>query len=175
MVLPDAGRGARLHALRRAQHGKGFWIGELQAGQGVTGMRIADPVDSHDEEFWMWKVLSHGAREIAVYAWYPMNSGFESNGYGLINLDGTLTPRARAAGKVAQEIARNGGDLLATEPARAQVAVLFNRLSYMVGGSEPSLSKLGNATARFARRRAPRVLRAANSRGLRPSHGRGAR
>ena len=126
--------------------GKGFWVGELQAGQGVTGMRIAVPVDSHDEEFWMWKVVSHGAREIAVYAWYPMNSGYESNGYGLINLDGTVTPRSRAAGKTAQQIAQNGGDLLASEPAHAQVAVLFNRLSYMVGGSEPSLSKLGNAT-----------------------------
>ncbi|MGO8734956.1 MAG: beta-galactosidase [Terriglobia bacterium] len=139
---------AGLDFTRSAGHslGKGFWIGELQAGQGVTGMRIAEPVDSHDEEFWMWKVLSHGAREIAIYAWYPMSSGFESNGYGLINLDGTLTPRARAAGKVAQEMARNGGDLLATEPAGAQVAVLFNRLSYMVGGSQSSLSKLGNAT-----------------------------
>jgi len=139
---------AGLDFTRSAGHsaGKGFWIGELQAGQGVTGMRIAAPVDSHDEEFWIWKVLSHGAREIAVYAWYPMNSGFESNGYGLINLDGTLTPRARAAGMVAQQIAQNGADLLATEPARAQVAVLFNRLSYMVGGSQASLSKLGNAT-----------------------------
>ena len=139
---------AGLDFTRSAGHssGKGFWIGELQAGQGVTGMRIAGPVDSHDEEFWMWKVLSHGAREISVYAWYPMNSGFESNGYGLINLDGTLTARARAAGMVAQQIAQHGGDLLAAEPARAQVAVLFNRLSYMVGGSEPSLSKLGNAT-----------------------------
>ena len=138
---------AGLDFTRSAGHssGKGFWIGELQAGQGVTGMRIAEPVDSHDEEFWMWKVLSHGAREISVYAWYPMNSGYESNGYGLINLDGTLTPRSRAAGKVAEQIAQNGGDLLASEPARAQVAVLFNRLSYMVGGSEPSLSKLGNA------------------------------
>jgi beta-galactosidase len=126
--------------------GKGFWIGELQAGQGVTGMRIAAPTDSHDEEFWLWKVLSHGAKEIAVYAWYPMNAGFESNGYGLINLDGTLTPRSRTAGKVAQEIARNGSELLAATPARAQVAVLFNRLSYMVGGSQSSLSKLGNAT-----------------------------
>jgi beta-galactosidase len=139
---------AGLDFTRSAGHssGKGFWIGELQAGQGVTGMRIATPVESHDEELWMWKVLSHGAREIAVYAWYPMSSGYESNGYGLINLDGTLTPRARAAGKVAQQIAQNGADLLATEPARAQVAVLFNRLSYMVGGAEPSLSKLGNAT-----------------------------
>jgi beta-galactosidase len=126
--------------------GKGFWIGELQAGQGVTGMRIAEPVDSQDERYWIWKVVAHGAKQIAVYAWYPMSSGFESNGYGLINLDGTLTDRARAAGRVAQLIARNGSDLQAAQPAPAQVAILFNRLSYMVGGSEPSLSKLGNAT-----------------------------
>jgi beta-galactosidase GanA len=126
-------------------YGKGFWIGELQAGQGVTGMRIADPVVARDEEFWMWKVISHGAREIAVYAWYPMNSGYESNGYGLINLDGSLTDRAQAAGKVARLIERNAPDLLRAQPAPAQVAILFNRLSAMVGGAEPSLSKLGNA------------------------------
>src|SRR2546425_4520648 len=125
--------------------GKGFWVGELQAGQGVTGMRIADPVVSRDLEFWIWKVLSHGAREIAVYAWYPMNAGFESNGYGLINLDGTLTDRSRAAGNVARIISRHGPELLTAEPAPAQVAILFNRLSAMVGGAQPSLSKLGNA------------------------------
>src|SRR6185437_4391458 len=28
---------------------KGFWIGELQAGQGATGMRIASPVTPEDE------------------------------------------------------------------------------------------------------------------------------
>lgn len=126
-------------------HGKGFWIGELQAGQGVTGMRIAEPVTPHDLEFWMWKTISHGAREIAVYAWYPMSSGYESNGYGLINLDGTLTERARAAGGVARTIARNASGLLAAEPAPAPVAILYNRLSSMVGGAQPSLSKLGNA------------------------------
>jgi len=126
--------------------GKGFWIGELQAGQGVTGMRIADPVGPHDEEFWLWKVVSHGAKQISVYAWYPMNAGFESNGYGLINLDGTLTDRSRAAGRVAQVISRNAADLFGATPAPAQVAILFNRLSYMVGGAESSLSKLGNAT-----------------------------
>ena len=126
-------------------YGKGFWIGELQAGQGVTGMRIAEPVVAHDLEFWLWKALSHGARQIAVYAWYPMSSGYESNGYGLINLDGTLTDRARAAGRVAHIIARHAAEIRQATPAAAQVAVLFNRLSYMVGGAQPSLSKLGNA------------------------------
>lgn len=138
---------AGLDFTRSAGHsyGKGFWIGELQAGQGATGMRIADPVNGHDEQYWMWQVVAHGAREIAVYAWYPMSSGFESNGYGLINLDGTLTERARAAGQTAAAIGRHGQEIMHSTPAPAQVAILYNRLSYMVGGSQPSLSKLGNA------------------------------
>jgi beta-galactosidase len=138
---------AGLDFSRSAGHsyGKGFWIGELQAGQGVTGMRIAEPVTGHDEAYWMWQVISHGAREIAVYAWYPMNAGYESNGYGLINLDGTLTPRAREAGATAKAIARNAASINKAQPAPAQVAILYNRLSYMVGGTEPSLSTLGNA------------------------------
>ncbi|HKS94678.1 MAG TPA: beta-galactosidase trimerization domain-containing protein, partial [Terriglobia bacterium] len=116
-----------------------------QAGQGVTGMRIADPVDSHDEQFWLWQALAHGAREIAVYAWYPMSSGYESGGYGLINLDGSLTDRARAAGQVAGIVEKYSADFLAAKPASASVAILSNRLSSMVGGAEPSLSRLGNA------------------------------
>jgi beta-galactosidase GanA len=138
---------AGLDFSRSAGHSfhKGFWIGELQAGQGATGMRIATPVDARDERYWMWQVIGHGAREIAVYAWYPMNSGFESNGYGLINLDGTLTERAQTAGRTASIIARHGAEILQSTPAPAQVAILYNRLSYMVGGSQPSLSKLGNA------------------------------
>ncbi|HEV2350618.1 MAG TPA: beta-galactosidase [Terriglobia bacterium] len=126
-------------------YGKGFWIGELQAGQGATAMRIAEPVTGHDLEYWMWQVVSHGAREIAVYAWYPMNAGYESNGYGLIHLDGTLTDRSRAAGNVARIIASHAGELNIATPAPAQVAILYNRLSYMVGGEESSLAKLGNA------------------------------
>ncbi len=125
--------------------GKAFWIGELQAGQGTTGMRIPEPVTAHDVEYWMWQAVAHGAKEIAVYAWYPMSSGFESNGYGLTNLDGTLTDRARGAGRVAQILSQNVPSFLEAKPAAAQVAVFYDRLSYMVGGTQASLSKLGNA------------------------------
>jgi len=74
-----------------------------------------------------------------------MSSGYESNGYGLVNLDGSVTERARAAGDTARIIEAQAAALLAARPAPAQVAILYNRLSYMVGGTEPSLSKLGNA------------------------------
>jgi len=138
---------AGLDFTRSAGHafGKGFWIGELQAGQGATGMRIVDPVTAHDEEYWMWQVIAHGAREIAVYAWYPMSSGFESNGYGLVNLDGTLTDRAQTAGRTAKAIEHSAAGLNRAQPAPAQVAILYDRLSYLVGGSQSSLSNLGNA------------------------------
>lgn len=138
---------AGLDFTRSAGHtfGKGFWIGELQAGQGATGMRIAGPVKAHDEEFWIWQAVAHGAREIAVYAWYPMSSGFESNGYGLIDLDGTLTDRAKAAGSTARVIEQNARSINQAEPAAAQVGIIYDRLSYMVGGSQPSPSNLGNA------------------------------
>ncbi len=125
--------------------GKSFWIGELQAGQGVTAMRIADPVGARDLEHWLWQMVAHGTHSISIYAWYPMSSGYESNGYGLVELDGTLTDRTRAAGKVAQIIAGNAAELRASQPAPAQVAALWNPLSYMVGGAQPSLSKLGAA------------------------------
>ncbi|MGH9405829.1 MAG: beta-galactosidase [Terriglobia bacterium] len=139
--------GAGLDFTRSAGHsaGKGFWIGELQAGQGVTGMRIAAPVTPHDEQYWMWQSISHGAREIAVYAWYPMSSGYESGGYGLIHLNGALTDRARAAGDAAREIAEQAAEINDAQPAAAQVAIVYDRLSYMVGGTEPSLASLGNA------------------------------
>ncbi|HEU5337053.1 MAG TPA: beta-galactosidase trimerization domain-containing protein, partial [Terriglobales bacterium] len=58
---------------------------------------------------------------------------------------GTVTERARAAGGTAKIIENHAAALLASQPAPAQVAVLYNRLSCMVGGTEPSLSKLGNA------------------------------
>lgn len=138
---------AGLDFTRSAGHsyGKGFWIGELQAGQGVTGMRIAAPVTARDVVYWMWESVAHGARELAIYAYYPMSSGFESGGYGLVHLDGTVTPRAQAAGRAAQVIERQAADLKRAQPAPAKVGIFYDRLSYMVGGSQPTLSKLGNA------------------------------
>lgn len=146
-MWPDWMLASGLDFIRSAGHSycKGFWIGELQAGQGVSGMRIAQPVTAQNETFWLWQVISHGAREVAVYAWYPMSSGYESGGYGLVNLDGSITDRAKAAGTVARVVQQNAADINRARPAAAHVAILYDRLSYMVGGTEPTTSKLGHA------------------------------
>jgi beta-galactosidase len=124
-----------LDGIRSAAREKGWWIGELQAGQGATGVRVATPVTAADLRLWGWAVLSRGARSISYYAWYPMNAGYESNGYGMIELDGTVTERARAAGAFAGLVTKHSAALAPMRPAPSPVAVLYNRLSYMVGGN----------------------------------------
>ena len=124
-----------LDGIRSAARDKGWWIGELQAGQGATGVRVASPVTGADLRLWGWATLSRGARAISYYAWYPMSSGYESNGYGMIELDGTITERAKAAGEFAGIVSRNAELFAPLRPRPSRVAILYNRLSYMVGGN----------------------------------------
>jgi len=124
-----------LDGIRSAAGERGWWIGELQAGQGATGVRVAGPVTPADVRLWGWAVISRGARSISYYAYYPMSSGYESNGYGLIELDGSLTTRARAAGAFADVVGRNANLFTELRPERSQVAIVYNRLSQMAGGN----------------------------------------
>ena len=124
-----------LDGIRSAAGDRGWWIGELQAGQGATGVRVASPVTGADLRLWGWAAISRGARAISYYAWYPMSSGYESNGYGMIELDGTITDRARIAGEFAGVVGRNAALFAPLRPHPSKVAILYNRLSYLVGGN----------------------------------------
>ncbi len=120
----------------------GFYVGELQAGMGIRGTVVGDPITSSDHELWVWNLLSRGARAINVYAYYPMSTGYEAGGYGLINLDGTLTERSKAIGQLARLVDQNQELFLNSKPRKAEVAVVYNPLSYLVGG-EQHLSETG--------------------------------
>jgi len=114
--------------------GRGFYVGELQSGYGVHGTIIGSPVTAKDLELWTWGMVSRGARGINYYAFYPMNAGYESGGYGMINLDGTLTERSRHAGEIAQRIEQNADLLLQAHPQRPEVAIVFSPLVPLLGG-----------------------------------------
>ncbi len=120
----------------------GFYVGELQAGMGIRGTVVGNPVTAEDHRLWAWGLLSRGARAINVYAYYPMNSGYEAGGYGLINLDGTLTDRSKAIGQIARIAGKNSRLFTKGQPPKAELAVVYNPLSYMVGG-EQHLSESG--------------------------------
>jgi beta-galactosidase len=134
-----AWRGALLDFSRSACYSQtnGFWIGELQGGFGTIALRVSSTVTPDDVKVWMWSALARGAKGINVYAWYPMSSGYESGGFGLINLDGTITERAKVAGHIARVVDKNQELFLKARPTPAEVAIVYNPLSYMVGGRQP--------------------------------------
>ncbi|MBE3088166.1 MAG: beta-galactosidase, partial [Chloroflexi bacterium] len=123
-------------AARAVTGDAGFYIGELQAGYGVHGIIAGTPVTPADLELNAWSAVARGAKAVSYYAFYPMSTGYESGGYGLINLDGSLTERSRRAGATARTIAANADLLLPAQPSRAQVAIVFNPLAPLLGGEQ---------------------------------------
>ena len=104
---------------------QGFWIGELQGGFGTIALNVSSTVTADDLTDWTWSALSRAAKGIHYYAWYPMSSGVdESGGFGLNELDGTITSRAKAAGAIARLVDRHQDLFLNARPPRAEVAVI---------------------------------------------------
>lgn len=122
---------------------RGFYVGELQSGYGIHGTTVGSPVTPADLEMWTWGMVARGARAISYYAFYPMSAGYESGGYGMVNLDGTLTERSRHAGEIAKIISANQDLLLASRPEPAEAAIVFSPLAPLVGGYDED----GNRTA----------------------------
>ncbi len=114
----------------------GWYVGELQAGKGTIALMVGDPVTPGDHRVWIWSAIAKGAKAINIYAWYPMSSGYESGGYGLVNLDGSLTNRAMEAGYLASMVDRHQDLFLDSRPVPAEVAIVYNPLSQMVGGAQ---------------------------------------
>ena len=114
----------------------GFWIGELQGGFGTIALNVSPTVTANDLTVWTWSALSRAAKGINYYAWYPMSAGYESGGFGLNELDGTITSRAQAAGAIARLVDRHQSLFLDARPPRAEVAVIYNPLSHFVGGRQ---------------------------------------
>jgi beta-galactosidase len=114
----------------------GFWVGELQGGFGTISVNVSPTVTPGDLRIWTWTALSRAAKGINYYAWYPMSSGYESGGFGLNHLDGTVTERAKVAGSIAALVDRHQPLFLNARPPRAGVAVVYNPLAHFVGGRQ---------------------------------------
>jgi beta-galactosidase len=122
---------------RSANREKGGWyVGELQGGMGTISLLISDPVTADDQRIWAWSAIAKGAKAVNIYAYYPMSTGYEAGGYGLINLDGTLTDRSKRTGQIASVVDQNQQLFLESTPAKAKVGIVYNPLTQMVGGMQ---------------------------------------
>ncbi|MHA2247802.1 MAG: beta-galactosidase [Candidatus Hodarchaeales archaeon] len=134
MPLDSTWRGISLDATRSSSNSQGvdYWLGELQCGGGVTGIHFGEPVTPKDVQLWAWSAIAREAKGLNYYAWYPMSCGYETSGFGMINLDGSITERARAAGEVSKIVSQNKDLFLNAKTPRAEVGIVYNIYSYIM-------------------------------------------
>jgi beta-galactosidase len=146
---------AGLDGIRSAGRDRGWLASALQGGQSVEGAAVAPPVSPEDLRLWSWAVLSRGARAIFYDAWLPRSAGFDAGGYGLVDLDGTITDRARTAGAFAAILTRNPALFAPLRPRPSRIAILYTPSSSILGGNpygpRPRDSLLGIYRALFER------------------------
>ena len=86
-----------------ASRGKPFYQVELQGGGGKEGLLAGVVPKEPDVRQWNWSVIAAGGKGVVYWQYKPEPAGMESPGFGLVNIDGTNTPRSREAGNCARK------------------------------------------------------------------------
>ena len=125
-VPPDAGRVAglgppqlefALDGVRSAAGEKGWLMIDR------TVARAAEPAAGVELRSWTWAALSRGARGVFFGDW---RSRAQGEGSALVEADGTITPRGRAAGTAARIVGRNAALFAALRPRHGSVAIVYD-------------------------------------------------
>jgi beta-galactosidase len=117
--------------VRAGSRGKPFWHAEAQAGPlwmqpQVTGRPRDDGRITDDKDIRLWNMISiaGGATGILYPRWRPLLDGPLFGAFGAFGMDGSVTPRAEMAGKVARWANANP-DLWKARPVRGEAGIVW--------------------------------------------------
>jgi len=116
-----------LDEIRSFGRGKPLWVEELQGGPSVNGMHFHSPTPkAEDIRLWVWQSVAHGAKAIHFWNCRPAVTGIQASGFGLVEADGSATPRAQAAGEMGKLLQRHAKRIMFSKPWPADVAILHS-------------------------------------------------
>ncbi len=117
--------------VRGGARGKPFWHAEAQAGPlwmqpQVIGRPREDGRITDDKDVRLWNLISMtgGATGILYPRWRPLLDGPLFGAFGAFGMDGSVTPRAEMAGRVARW-ANAQPELWRSRPVRGEVGIVF--------------------------------------------------
>lgn len=109
------------HDLYRAAGRGRWWIMEQQPGPVNWGKINPDPLPGM-VRLWTWEAFAHGAETVAYFRWRQAPFAQEQMHAGLLRPDSQEAPAFAEARQVSAEIA----SLPTTQPAKAEVAIIFD-------------------------------------------------
>jgi beta-galactosidase len=117
--------------VRAGARGKPFWHAEAQAGPlwmqpQVIGRSREDGRITDEKDVRLWNLISMtgGATGILYPRWRPLLDGPLFGAFGAFGMDGSVTPRAEMAGRVARW-ANAQSELWKSRPVKGEVGIIF--------------------------------------------------
>jgi beta-galactosidase len=113
-----------------AASGKPFVMPEVQTGPQTGFTRYGDEpgaiFDYNRIHLLAWQMAAHDAKAMYFWKWRPHMDEWQAFGRGLAASDGSLTPRAVAAGDAARVLNSDPDLFLDSKPVAPQVAVVYD-------------------------------------------------
>jgi beta-galactosidase GanA len=110
--------------------GKPFVIPEVQTGPQTGFTRYGDEpgaiFDYNRIHMLAWQMAAHDAKAMYFWQWRPHMDEWQAFGRGLAASDGSITPRAVAAGDAARALNSDSDLFLDSKPLAPQVAVVYD-------------------------------------------------
>ncbi|MDX2018796.1 MAG: alpha-amylase family protein [Deltaproteobacteria bacterium] len=116
-----------LEQTRAAAAGKPFWAAELQGGPIGEGLGLKRTPSARDVRRWMMCSLAIGARGICFWNHRPELLWNEAHGFGLLEADGSVGPRAQAAGDMGRALAAHADFFSEASPAPAPLGLIVSQ------------------------------------------------
>jgi beta-galactosidase len=117
--------------VRAASRGKPFWHAEATGGPlwlqpQVVNRPLEDGRSSDDKDVRVWSLIdmTAGATGILFTRWRPLLDGPLFGAFGPMGMDGSVTPRAEMASKLARW-ANSHPDIWKSRPVRGDVGIVF--------------------------------------------------
>lgn len=121
--------GLQLDTAMSSARGKVCWVCELQAdapgplGQGIF---ISSRPNVNEIAAWNWLAIAHGMKGILYWQYRPETLGPEAPGFGLCNMNGSLTERSNVASKICR-LLNEYSVFVEGKPQKANVGILYNK------------------------------------------------
>jgi hypothetical protein len=101
-----------------------FWVTELQGGTTLHSAEMSDCPAADELERWLWEGIGAGARASVFWCYNWRDEGFEAGEWHLARLDGSPSPRLRAATRVAKTLERRADWFADARPIEPEIYIL---------------------------------------------------
>jgi beta-galactosidase GanA len=119
---------------------KPAFVHELQGGPTAHGAVFGETPRPEEIRQWSWQAVGNDYKGVFFWAWRHHRTSTEMGGFGLCNMDGSVTSRTVTAGETSRELQKAAPLIQRVSRVPPKVAILYSDLNLIVNQIAGKLS-----------------------------------